>query len=128
LFDEYGLDKLIPFLKRFPLKREGILRIMYSFCENETKVHKNVIKSLQEKLKSNDIFIQCLAVLAPLETEFSKALIDTYMYFVNLGISSPSPSLRAAGLAILPTLIDNSGYASILQMLRTLLSFQMLTR
>lgn len=108
MFDDFAFVKIVPLLKNYPQKRSSLLHLMYSFCAKDVNSRITAIKSLQEKLEDNITFIHCLTSLIHNETEFNEALEDLYMYYCIMGVSSPSPTLRAASLSMLPVLAAHS--------------------
>jgi hypothetical protein len=113
LFRDFALPALSQLLLRRPTKRAALVRIAHSFQGSPIGGDRlPFIRALQEQLKDADAFIACLAALAPLESvalkEASKngtnELPDLLLYYAQIGLSSPSPSLRAASVGIVTTL------------------------
>ncbi len=48
-----------------------------------------------------DIFLHCMSILAYMESQFDKTLLDIYFYYTVIGLGMTSPSLRASALSIL---------------------------
>ena len=108
LFCDFSLYKLVPIIQTNPQKRRGILTVLYSFSHNDISSHLNCIKRLQMIVKDIPDFIYCLAVLSTLENEFDSSLIDIYMYYSSIGLSSQSPKLRSAGVFMLSVILPHT--------------------
>jgi hypothetical protein len=105
LFFDFAFLKLSTVLVSNPMKRGGVLRVMYGFSPAEISSHIMCIKRMQTIITNIPDFIYCLAVLVSLETEIDSNLLDLFMYYAMIGLSSPSPKLRAASLSIFATLL-----------------------
>lgn len=116
LFEDYALEKFCHAIKRYPFKRRDILEVLYTFCQADASVHMNAIRSLQEQLSDNITFIHCLAHLVKLEKDFSDDLLDLYVYYCVMGISSVSPFLRSASLSMLHVIASHDPHL-VMQMI-----------
>lgn len=105
LFFDFAMFKLAGVLVSNPMKRKGVLRVMYGFSPVEISSHITCIKRLQTIVTNIPDFILCLAVIVSLETEVDPNLLELFMYYAMIGLSSPSPKLRAASLYMLATLL-----------------------
>jgi hypothetical protein len=106
LFVEYALPMVLPMLQA-PVRRRAALVGMYAFSENDVLTHARLIKTLQDSLGGGDdgTFIHCAAVLVTIEAQFNDDLLDVYLYYAIMGSAMPEPSVRAAALSMLPTII-----------------------
>lgn len=109
LFVEYALPMMLPLLSA-PMRRRAALVGMYAFSENDVLTHARLIKTLQDSLGGADdgAFIHCAAVLVTIEAQFNDDLLDVYLYYAIMGSSMPEPSVRAAALSMLPTIIEQN--------------------
>jgi len=105
LFCDFALTKLVNVLKSNPHKRLEILKILYSFCSNDIPSHIQCIKRLQAVLPQIADFIHCLTILATQESVIDASLLDLYVYYATIGLSSASPKLRSGSLAVLAALL-----------------------
>jgi hypothetical protein len=105
LFFDFAMLKLSGVLTSNPMKRKGVLRVMYGFSPVEISSHLTCIKRLQTIVTNIPDFIFCLAVIVSLETEIDPTLLELFMYYAMIGLSSPSPKLRAASLYMLAMLL-----------------------
>ena len=106
LFCDFTLQKLATTLINNPSKRLGILTLLHAFTPNYPQAHVQCIKRLKNCINDNlPVFISCLCILATQEEVLDELLLDLYAYYGNIGLSSPSPKLRAASLAMLRALL-----------------------
>jgi len=112
LFRDFALPHAISLLRHKPSKRVHILRVAYAFAGaatgTSTAGRQSFIQTLQEQLSGDTAaFIHCLAITSSLETDLGNdSLADIYVYYAVIGMASPSPHLRAAGVAILVAMVD----------------------
>jgi len=104
MFADFALFKLANTLILHPHKRVGILRILHAFTPADTQSHVQCIKRLQTMVTDLGAFVHCLTILAAEETRLDDLLLDLYLYYGSIGLSMPSPKLRAGTVAMLATL------------------------
>ena len=109
LFCDFALTKMTSVLANNPLKRLGILKMLHAFSPNDIPSHIQCIKRLQAVVPNITDFIHCLTILATQESTLDASLLDLYVYYASIGLSHPSPKLRAGALAVLSTLLSQNG-------------------
>jgi len=69
-----------------------------------------MIKQLQEQMDDMATFVHCLTMLIFMEKPplMTPALLDLYVYYCVIGISMPSPTLRAASIAMLSVVLAHN--------------------
>ena len=109
LFVEYALPLMLPMLSAAVRRRPALVG-MYAFSENDVLTHARLIKTLQDSLGGGDdgVFVHCAAVLVTIEAQFNDDLLDVYLYYAIMGSSMAEPSVRAAALSMLPTIIEQN--------------------
>jgi hypothetical protein len=108
LFGDFALTKLSQMLGSNPGKRHAILRVIYAFCQQDVTTHIQMIKLLQERVPEMGTFVHALTILIFMERQMNDALLDLYLYYCVIGVSMPSPSLRAASVAMLAVVIAHN--------------------
>jgi hypothetical protein len=108
LFSDYCMTSFVPLLRSRPDKRHHALRVMYAFAGDSMVSHLQMIRVLQERLSDLPTFLYCLSVLVFLEPEFDEHLLDLYFYYCKIGLSMPSPLLRAACMTMLSVIVAHA--------------------
>lgn len=101
VFLDFSLPRLISLLRTSAAKRVAVLRVMYAFVAPDITSHMQCIKRLQGLLDDLTAFLHCVTTLVFLEPEFDDSLLDLYMYYCVISMAQPSPTLRAASVAML---------------------------
>jgi hypothetical protein len=122
LVAEVGLPAVAKELVRSPEKRECLCEIIYSYTQEDTLSRLFALRALKEKLGDDlPVYVTCLSCLIALDAQLGlldEHLLDLYIYYALVGMQSPRPRIRVAGLSILSTIaISSSQHASILQLL-----------
>lgn len=108
LFQDFALPNLTLMLESSPGKRHAVLRIMYAFCRQDVSSHIQMIKELQERVPEMSTFVHALTILIFMEKQMNDALLDLYLYYCVIGSEQPSPSLRAASIAMLSVVVAHN--------------------
>jgi len=108
MFVDYTLKPLGDLLFNAPGKRHAILRILYSFCEQDVDAHITMIKKLQANVPDMPTFVHSLTILIFMERQMNEALLDLYLYYCVIGITMQSPALRAASIAMLSVVVAHN--------------------
>lgn len=120
LFADFALFKLASTISNHAQKRLGILQLLHAFAPNSPAAHVQCIKRLQGIIGQNLAdFIACLNVLALQEESLDALLLDLYCYYATIGLSQPSPKLRAGSIAMLKALLPE-GEMTVAMLLPTL--------
>ena len=103
LFSDFVLPPLAALITRAPAKRHAALRIAHAFVPLSSEAHVGFIKELQESMGQKEMpsFVHALTILIFMETAMDDVLLDLYLYYCVMGLSMPSPSLRASSVAML---------------------------
>jgi len=128
LIADVGLPSLAKELVRSPEKRELLCDIVYSYAQEDTLSHLLVLRALKEKLGSEvPVYVACLSHFVSLDANLSlldEHLLDLYIYYALVGMQSPRPQVRVAGLSILCAITTCSAQHG--GMLKLLPSFELL--
>lgn len=116
LCESYFLPFVVPILKRRPASRLSFLRALFAFVEpadvnteaSISDIRVTGLTLLLKELQHIPTFISCLAVTATLDIgrQLDDSLADLYVYYALVGIVSPVPTVRAAGLSILASIVN----------------------
>jgi len=107
LFTDFALFKMSNTVIRNANKRQGVMKILHSYTPTHTHARMSCIKRLQTLIPDLNVFIHCLTILAANENAMDPLLLDLYLYYASIGISMPSPKLRAGAVAVLATLASH---------------------
>ena len=119
LFVDFGLPKLVPLLRTHGAsapKTQALASLLYAFTVDNDVAHIAAIKSLQDALSDQEVFVLSLCALVPHEPDMSEDLLDLYVYYCIIGLGMPSPRMRAASLSMLP-IIATHDHKLVLDML-----------
>jgi hypothetical protein len=105
LFMDFSMFKLANITTRHAQKRVGILQLLHAFAPNDPESHVQCIKRLQAIIPQLPDFISCLNILALQEESLNDLLLDLYAYYATIGLSQPSPKIRAGSIAMLRALL-----------------------
>lgn len=105
LFMDFSMFKLAATTTRHAQKRLGILQLLHAFAPSDPESHVQCIKRLQGIIPQLPDFIACLNILALQEESLSELLLDLYAYYTTIGLSQPSPKIRAGSIAMLRALL-----------------------
>lgn len=106
LFNDFALPRIAELVKQNPSKRYDLLRIVYNYSRNDSATHIAVIRRLKDVLDDRDVFLHVLTMTIFLENHFTEDLLDLYLYYCVLGLSSPKPFIRAAALSMLTVVVE----------------------
>ena len=101
LMADFGLPKLLPFLRHTSESCRQVLAVVYAFSAPSPTAHVRAVKALQDSLDSQLDFLHALTALITLERDFDEDLLDLYVYYCVIALGMPSSRLRAAALSAL---------------------------
>jgi len=103
---DVGLPSLAPLLIDSAGKREPLCELVYSYTQPAVLSRLGVLRGLKESIDKLPVYIACLSYFVPMELQpglLDEHLLEHYMYYALIGLQSPEPKIRVAGLSILVT-------------------------
>ena len=92
-------------LKSSPSKRTACCHALYAYAADNVGAHTAVLKELKGALAEDlDVYVHALTLLIFMERELDDNLLDVYAYYCAIGMTMPSPTLRASSIAMLASI------------------------
>lgn len=104
LFCDYLLPKFAVLICHYSERIEFLMNILSYFVKGDNPDRSRVLKMLKEKIDNIPCFILSMSILINSEYELPQEIIDLYLYYSQIGLKNPNPTVRASGVCILANL------------------------